>query len=201
MIAARMTTGAQHALAGTVFGLIYWLGFSLIVAAEEPWDGAFYWSVAYPGSMLIAVALGFVFRQRAWLTGLSLTFAQLPIIVLSTGIGPTSPIAVVFLAILSGPVILAAALTCNIAMIELQDMLQTQQAPLTEEQTTQIRQHPEKAASMLRQAGVQDAVWLDTVLHHHERWDGGGQRPAFRGQGGKFYSRSSRPGHKTRAKG
>lgn len=70
--------------------------------------------------------------------------------------------------------ILAAALTCNIAMIELQDMLQTQQAPLTEEQTTQIRQHPEKAASMLRQAGVQDAVWLDTVLHHHERLDGKG---------------------------
>lgn len=70
--------------------------------------------------------------------------------------------------------ILAAALTCNIAMIELQDTLQTQQAPLTEEQTIQIRQHPEKAAAMLREAGVQDAVWIDTVLYHHERLDGKG---------------------------
>jgi hypothetical protein len=111
MIAARTTTEAQQALVGTVFGLIYWLGFSLMVAADEAWDGAFYWSVAYPGSMLLAVALGVVFRQRAWVTGLTLTFAQLPIIILSTGVGPTSLIAVVFLAILSGPVILAAALT------------------------------------------------------------------------------------------
>ena len=70
--------------------------------------------------------------------------------------------------------ILAAALTCNIAMMELQDMLQTQQAPLTEEQSAQIRQHPENAAEMLRKAGVQDAVWIDTVRHHHERLDGKG---------------------------
>ena len=28
------------------------------------------------------VALGFVFRRRAWVTGLSLTFSQLPIIIL-----------------------------------------------------------------------------------------------------------------------
>jgi hypothetical protein len=111
MIAARTTTGPQQALTGTVFGLIYWLGFSLIVAAEEPWDGAFYWSVAYPGSMLLAVALGFVFRRCAWVTGLSITFAQLPIIILSTGIGPPTLIAVVFLTMLSGPIILAAALT------------------------------------------------------------------------------------------
>ena len=106
-----MTGGWQQALTGTVFGLVYWLGFSLVVAAKEPWDGAFYWSVAYPGSALLAVALGFAFRRRAWLTGLSLTFAQLPIIILSTGIGMLTLVGVAFLAVLTGPVILAAAMT------------------------------------------------------------------------------------------
>lgn len=70
--------------------------------------------------------------------------------------------------------ILAAALTCNVAMIDLQDALQKQQAPLSEEQSAQIRQHPLKAADMLREAGVQDALWIDTVAHHHERLDGRG---------------------------
>ena len=79
--------------------------------------------------------------------------------------------------------ILAAALTCNIAMIDLQDALQKQQAPLTEEQSAQIRQHPLKAADMLREAGVQDAVWIDTVQYHHERLDGRGYPGILSGDG------------------
>lgn len=70
--------------------------------------------------------------------------------------------------------ILAAALTSNIAMIELQDTLQKQQSPLTEEQSEKIRLHPKQAADMLREAGVQDEVWINTVQHHHERLNGKG---------------------------
>lgn len=77
--------------------------------------------------------------------------------------------------------ILAAALTSNIAMIDLQDTLQKQQAPLTEEQAEKIRQHPKQAADMLRQAGVKDAIWINTVQHHHERLDGRGYPGTLRG--------------------
>ncbi len=70
--------------------------------------------------------------------------------------------------------ILAAALTSNIAMIELQDTLQKQQAPLTPNQSEMIRLHPKQAADMLSEAGVQDEVWINTVLNHHERLDGKG---------------------------
>lgn len=107
----RSTAGLQQALIGTLVGLVYWSGFSAIVATKEPWDGAYYWSVAYPGSAAVALLLGFAFRRRAWVTGLSLTFAQLPIMIASMGVGPLTPIAAAFLAVLSGPVILAAALT------------------------------------------------------------------------------------------
>lgn len=77
--------------------------------------------------------------------------------------------------------ILAAALTSNIAMIELQNTLQKQQAPLTKEQSEKIRLHPREAAEMLRIAGVQDEVWIDIVQHHHERLDGKGYPESLSG--------------------
>jgi hypothetical protein len=106
-----MTSASKQALTGLLIGLVYWSAFSAIFATNEPWDGPYYWSAAYPGSMVIAVALGLVWRQRAWITGLSLTFAQLPIILVNTGLSPLVFFGVALLAFLSVPVILAAAMT------------------------------------------------------------------------------------------
>ena len=109
-------TGAQNlwpvqVLTGALIGLVYWSAFSAISGTDEPWDGLHYWSAAYPGSLVIALALGFVFRRRAWITGLTLTFAQFPIMMANTGIEPPALFAVALLAVLSTPVILAAAAT------------------------------------------------------------------------------------------
>ncbi len=101
----------QQVLIAAAVGLVYWASFSAISGTNEPWDGQHYWSAAYPGSMVLAVALGFVFRRHAWITGLTLTFTQLPIMVANTGIGPFTFFAVVLLAVLSMPLILAAATT------------------------------------------------------------------------------------------
>lgn len=106
-----MTARSKQALVGISVGILYWSAFSALVATKEPWDGLHYWSAAYPGSIVLAIALGFVFRRHAWITGLTLTFAQLPIIVANTGIGPFAFFAVALLAILSMPLILAAATT------------------------------------------------------------------------------------------
>ncbi len=68
----------------------------------------------------------------------------------------------------------AAALTMNIGMYELQNTLAQQSTPLTDEQKMLIRQHPSMGRELLRNAGVADAVWLTCISQHHEAPDGSG---------------------------
>jgi len=70
--------------------------------------------------------------------------------------------------------VIAAALTMNISMIELQEKLYRQEAPLTAEQKETIRSHPKTAVKMLRRANVKDKLWLKCVLAHHETNTGTG---------------------------
>ena len=67
-----------------------------------------------------------------------------------------------------------AALTMNIAMIDLQGRLAAQAIPLTEAQQAEVRGHPLAGVAMLQAAGVDDAEWLRTVAEHHERPGGAG---------------------------
>ena len=64
--------------------------------------------------------------------------------------------------------IIAAALTMNIAMIGLQEKLYRQETPLTPEQKKLLNEHPRQAVMMLRKAKVEDRLWLQCVLSHHE---------------------------------
>lgn len=68
----------------------------------------------------------------------------------------------------------AAALTMNIGMYDLQNTLSQQSTPLTEAQKIHIRQHPSIGRELLRSAGVADAVWLECISQHHEAPDGSG---------------------------
>ena len=67
-----------------------------------------------------------------------------------------------------------AAITSNIAMLDLQEILWRQAGPLKPTQQKLIRLHPAWARAMLERLGVDDALWLDAVLAHHERADGKG---------------------------
>jgi HD-GYP domain-containing protein (c-di-GMP phosphodiesterase class II) len=67
-----------------------------------------------------------------------------------------------------------AALTMNLAMLELQAQMAEQNDPPTARQRDRIRAHPEGAVALLRQAGITDAEWLTTVQQHHEQPNGGG---------------------------
>jgi HD-GYP domain-containing protein (c-di-GMP phosphodiesterase class II) len=75
--------------------------------------------------------------------------------------------------------LMKAALTMNIAMLDLQASLAVQGQPPTQGQQATIREHPEKGVAMLRAAGVDDAAWLDAVLQHHELPDGSGYPSAL----------------------
>lgn len=61
-----------------------------------------------------------------------------------------------------------AALTMNLAMTELQDVLAMQQERPTQEQQDAIRVHPVRGAMMLANVGILDELWLDTVGKHHD---------------------------------
>ena len=63
----------------------------------------------------------------------------------------------------------------------MQEQLQKQDGPLTDEQKAEVRLHPLKAVDMLLACGVQDDGWIATVLHHHEKLDGSGYPGAMRG--------------------
>jgi HD-GYP domain-containing protein (c-di-GMP phosphodiesterase class II) len=67
-----------------------------------------------------------------------------------------------------------AALTMNIAILELQGRLAAQGVPPTATQRAQRAEHPAHSAQMLRDAGVDDEDWLAAVLQSHERQDGSG---------------------------
>jgi len=75
--------------------------------------------------------------------------------------------------------LMKAALTMNIAMLDLQGSLAVQGLPPTQGQQVTIREHPERGVEMLRAAGVDDQVWLDAVLQHHELPDGSGYPSAL----------------------
>lgn len=61
-----------------------------------------------------------------------------------------------------------AALTMNIGMTTLQDELASQLERPTPEQQGGIDTHTALGRSMLSTLGVDDALWLDIVAHHHD---------------------------------
>jgi HD-GYP domain-containing protein (c-di-GMP phosphodiesterase class II) len=67
-----------------------------------------------------------------------------------------------------------AALSMNLAILELQATMAEQADPPTKKQLDQVRAHPDAAATLLRSAGVDDEDWLATVGDHHEHNGGGG---------------------------
>lgn len=70
--------------------------------------------------------------------------------------------------------LIAAALTMNIAIIELQEELHRQATPLTAEQQALVNAHPKAAVKILMAAKVVDKFWLKCVFAHHETVAGTG---------------------------
>jgi len=67
-----------------------------------------------------------------------------------------------------------AALTRDIDLMDIQQVLDKQTIPLSDKHLERIQKHPASSAAILRELGVSDKSWLDAVEHHHERLDGSG---------------------------
>ncbi|HOX50329.1 MAG TPA: HD domain-containing phosphohydrolase, partial [Fibrobacteria bacterium] len=79
-------------------------------------------------------------------------------------------------------ILMAAALTRDIGFLELQEVLDRQSEPLTEEQQEEVRVHPLASRNLLEAAGVRDPLWLSVVEQHHERINGSGYPNALEGE-------------------
>ena len=65
-----------------------------------------------------------------------------------------------------------AALTMNASMTALQDLLAHQDQAPSAAQKSQIDEHAQASAELLRKAGVTDPHWLEAVVHHHDAQPG-----------------------------
>ncbi|WP_232219869.1 HD-GYP domain-containing protein [Pseudogulbenkiania sp. MAI-1] len=70
--------------------------------------------------------------------------------------------------------LVCAALTMNIASASLQDSMASQQAEPSTAQRQTLQAHPLLGSALLREAGVEDALWHALVLMHHEKQNGRG---------------------------
>ncbi len=70
--------------------------------------------------------------------------------------------------------IIAAALTMNASMYEVQDKLNDVKGPLNDKLRALIAAHPEQSEQRLRKLGVADELWLKCVAQHHECENGAG---------------------------
>ena len=68
----------------------------------------------------------------------------------------------------------AAALTCNLSMMSLHELLEQQKTPLTDGQRDDLKLHPQESVDILKSFSITDDIWLQSVLHHHESVDGSG---------------------------
>lgn len=67
-----------------------------------------------------------------------------------------------------------AALTMNMAVLELQGQMAAQDHPMRDKQRAALHLHPTQAVEMLQKSGVTDTDWLNAVAQHHEHADGAG---------------------------
>jgi len=70
--------------------------------------------------------------------------------------------------------LIAAGLTHDVAMWQMQDQIQLREAPLSDAQWSVIRAHCAAGVELLKQSGVRDPIWLTAVGQHHERLNGSG---------------------------
>lgn len=111
MMALSMTRhgigrGAALSLVG---GLAYWGLASWRIGGGEPWDAGTYWTVWYPGALLLSLALGFALPARAWLWGLLVVLAQMPVVAVVTGVEPLILAGLLYALVLAVPAAAVAA--------------------------------------------------------------------------------------------
>lgn len=110
-----MTVRSIKLLSLLLVSLLYWQVVSHVSGASEPWDADGYWQIWYPGSLLLSALSGFVFGRRGWLAGVIVTFAQLPVMEVNTGVDKLVIFGAMILCILAMPAVAVSTIGGRIA--------------------------------------------------------------------------------------
>lgn len=78
-------------------------------------------------------------------------------------------------------VLMAAALSANLALMPILDKLNASSHALSNQQRSIIHRHPQLAARALYEAGIENRLLMKIVMQHHERSDGSGYPEGLRG--------------------
>ncbi len=89
-----------------VASLIFWAAVSVLTGAQEPWDAASFWPIVYPAALVLSMVLGSTLKSYPWSAGAIVMFAQIPVMVASSGLSPLLGVGFIYAAILSIPAIL-----------------------------------------------------------------------------------------------
>lgn len=90
-------------IAVCVASLIFWTVVSAIARVAEPWDLAGYWTIIYPAGLILSLIMGAVLKKFQWSAGAIVMFAQIPLIVASSGASAMLGAGIIYSAILSIP--------------------------------------------------------------------------------------------------
>ncbi|MBD8592196.1 hypothetical protein IFT75_02110 [Pseudomonas sp. CFBP 8758] len=83
--------------------IIFWTAVSWLSGNAEPWDAAGYWTTVYPAALVLSAVVGAMFLRLSLIAGAIVMFAQLPVVVVSTGVSPLLAAGVIYVALLSIP--------------------------------------------------------------------------------------------------
>ena len=86
-----------------MLSLAFWTAVSLVAGVSEPWDAESFWRLIYPAALVLSAVAGGWFPHRSAAWGAVVMFAQIPVIIVSSGAGPLLAAGVVYAAVLSVP--------------------------------------------------------------------------------------------------
>jgi hypothetical protein len=106
----RMTGNFLAASAVTLkVGVVFWVLVAWRTPGGEPWDAPTFGTVVYPIALVIAAVLGACFPRRAWLWGLLLIALQVPVVAVTSGVGPLLLAGLAYALVLALPAMAIAA--------------------------------------------------------------------------------------------
>lgn len=86
-----------------ILSLVFWASVSLGADVKEPWDAESFWSHIYPSALVLSAVAGLMFPYRSMAWGAVVMFAQIPVVMLSSGAGPLLVVGALYAAVLSVP--------------------------------------------------------------------------------------------------
>lgn len=104
----------QAVVIASAAGAALWFVTSILNGSREAWDGAGYWSVAYPLALLACALLGYRYPARPWRWAGVMFLAQFVAMCVRNGeLGSLWPLGLALFAILSLPGVAAAVVAAR----------------------------------------------------------------------------------------